>query len=248
MEPKLATTPRFNLYYRSTQAELDTQFVLSLLDQHELNRYHRFKVEPPRKTFLLARWILKVELARRLGISPADVRLAYNENGKPRLADEFGDQHVFFSLAHSQQAVVVGIGDCECGVDLEELARLQRIDQKTESFIGVSAALQIKHLANNSMEKDRYFAMFWTIMESIVKLRGSTLFKEQAMFDLRLKQGQYFFPQSDYHMASYLLEDSVVSYAVDARSIDRSLWRWHPCGEHQPMVYEVLAKTDTFTD
>lgn len=232
-----------NLYCASTTDEFNLPAALSLLDEFELSRYQRFKVEPPRQTFLLARYIIKTELARRLEISPAEVRFDYNQNGKPQLIADLAREDLHFSLAHSQSTVLVAISSAPCGVDVEELARLDRISENTATFVGEQAASQIASLAATPEQYRHYFAMFWTSMESIVKLRGSTLYAEHAIFDLRLNGDTYEFNQNDYAIASFLLDDVVVSVCAARKPMTTSLQRWQDRAEHQCQPYTLLAST-----
>ena len=237
-----------DLYLASTDDAFDITQALSVLDEYELSRYRRFKVEHARQTFLLARYIIKTELACRLDIAPAEVRFDYNQNGKPQLIPDLARQDLHFSLAHSQSTVLVAISSVTCGVDVEELARLDRVSEDTATFVGERAAAQIANLAVTPEQHRHYFAMFWTSMESIVKLRGSTLYAEQAIFDLRLNGNTYEFTQNDYAIASFLVDDVVVSVCVASELITTGLKQWRCRAEYQYPSYTLMASTGCLKD
>ena len=59
-----------------------------ILADDERRRAERFHFEKDRRHFIAGRGALRILLSRYLAQSPDDVRFAYSNYGKPRLADE----------------------------------------------------------------------------------------------------------------------------------------------------------------
>ncbi len=95
-----------------------------LLSADEIERARRFVRDRDRTRFISARGRLREILASRIGSAPAAVRLAYGENGKPRLAD--AKDQIHFSLSHSEDLAALAISnDCELGLDIEHVRPLK---------------------------------------------------------------------------------------------------------------------------
>jgi 4'-phosphopantetheinyl transferase len=78
--------------------------------------------------WIAARAALRIVLARRLLVDPAEVEFAAGEHGKPELPGS----RVRFNLAHSGDRALIAVADgVEVGVDVERLSRSSRAVERT---------------------------------------------------------------------------------------------------------------------
>ena len=127
----------------------------ALLDDDELQRAARFRVEAARHRFVTARAMLRLILARSTGIAPEHLTFVFGEHGKPRL--ETGGP--CFNLAHSGDTVVVAVAVDQVGVDVEDLRALpnaERLARRICTPQELDALLQL-----------------WTAKEAVLKALGS---------------------------------------------------------------------------
>lgn len=93
-----------------------------------------------------------------------DEQLTYNEYNKPMLASK----EKYFNLSHSRDYVVLGIADCELGVDVERLRKCHEATVK--KVFRPEHQTELSVLTGNF--KDQKFTEIWTMYESVLKLRG----------------------------------------------------------------------------
>ena len=164
----------------------DRDYLLSLLDQYEQERFERYKFDHSKWTFATARWLLKQNLSSHLKQSPADIKLSYNANGKP-----FVEQSsVYFSLSHTEKSVVLAISDTEVGVDVELMDRRGAPWNRPEAFLNSHLA-PVLNAIHDEEQKKRCFCRYWTAMEARVKVKGASLFTIKEAF------GQHIEPMTD---------------------------------------------------
>ena len=177
-----------NLYYlplNKNGYDKNLSVFTECLDAEELTRWQKFKVEHARDSFLQARKMIKTILAEKLGMPVPAVRFKYNANGKPYL--ENSPWH--FSISHCRAAVAIACANCELGVDVEMVNRGENLWREAENYINPWVKQQI---VESHRDPAREFTRYWTAMESVVKLKGSTLFAERDGFKLDTsKQGQF---------------------------------------------------------
>ena len=157
----------------------DKDYLISLLDDYEYSRFERYKFDSSRWTFAIARWIAKSRLSDHLEVEPAAISFSYNENGKPYMA--YAAISMYFSITHTDTAIVVVLSDVEVGVDIEMLDRPGDPWNNCEAFLNGDVASVVDSVTSD-FEKKRCFARYWTTMEARVKVHGSTLFSIKETF------------------------------------------------------------------
>lgn len=147
------------------------------LDEHEQQRYHRFKNGLAQRTYLQSRKILKQSLAELLHVPAEQIRFDYSDNGKPFLRAGTSSQPLHFSVAHSRNDIVIAIADHNVGVDVEDCERSTRLIDDAENLINGDVAQNIKHLAPG--QACDVFCQYWTVLEAQVKFNDSSIFTER---------------------------------------------------------------------
>lgn len=139
----------------------------SLLDEDELQRAVRFRVEAARRRFVTARAMLRLVLARSTGIPPEQLAFAFGKHGKPRLATG----RPCFNLAHSGDTAVVAVAGEPVGVDVEELRALPNGRRLADRICTPTELDTLGSLPE--AERDSALLRLWTCKEAVLKTLGS---------------------------------------------------------------------------
>jgi phosphopantetheinyl transferase len=108
---------------------VDAGLLRHLLPAADLDRAAGFSLQADRDRSVTAAALVRLLLAHRLGVQPADVAIDI-ANGKPRLA--WPPARTEFSVSHAGDEVVVAVSDgAAVGVDIERLGRMADHDTRT---------------------------------------------------------------------------------------------------------------------
>src|SRR5262245_42357023 len=142
----------------------------SLLCEAERQRAARLRFERHRRRFIVARARLRELLAARLGLRPEAVELAYDANGKPRLA-----RHALhFSVSHCDDLALFAFSpEREVGVDVEALRPIHDADAIAAQVFSPRERLAYAALAVR--DRAAAFLRYWTRKEALVKALGEGL-------------------------------------------------------------------------
>jgi 4'-phosphopantetheinyl transferase len=146
-----------------------------VLDHAELARAAAYKVDEPRDVFCLARGVLRLELAKRLGVDARDVEFAVRSSGKPdvrRRASALPDWR--FSVSHTGPHVAIAFAlGLDVGIDIEPSNRKVNPLEIAKRYFTPSEYRALEALSAN--ERTRAFFAGWTRKEAVVKARGATM-------------------------------------------------------------------------
>ncbi len=141
-----------------------------LLTDEERQRAQRFAFDEPRHRFVMARATLRRLLSDYIDMPAADLRFAYGEYGKPRLAEP-RNTGLAFNLSHSGDCILLAVTrDRAVGVDVERRRRL--VDWQAVS--GRFFAPQERDALSSLPVADQRQAFFrgWTRKEAFMKATG----------------------------------------------------------------------------
>ncbi|MFW5970236.1 MAG: 4'-phosphopantetheinyl transferase family protein [Halofilum sp. (in: g-proteobacteria)] len=142
-----------------------------LLTRGERQRIEGLRQPEARDRALVARALLRLELARRLQCRPEMIEFSFGPEGKPALA---GGDAWHFNLSHSHDRVVLALAPIgPIGVDIESRARRTRINHLAHHFYGDGEREEMSVL-NDEARRYRFFQL-WTIKEAITKALGRGL-------------------------------------------------------------------------
>lgn len=130
---------------------------ISLLDTAELAAYAKRGL-----FYLLARCLLKREIARRLGIAPADVHLQIGGQGKPHFPG------IHFNISHSAGLLCLAFHHAPIGVDIECIRPRKRIPGLAARIMSPE---QLRYFTERGCRKDEFYAC-WCSAEALVKHAG----------------------------------------------------------------------------
>jgi 4'-phosphopantetheinyl transferase len=142
-----------------------------MLSRDEQIRADRFKVVPPRQSFIVAHSLIRMLLSRYLGCTTRCLAFAQGDKGKPYLLAPANRRSISFNLSHSGDLVVAGLTrEVEIGVDVERLRDMPRAVELAERFFtrGEHAGL----LALPQTVRSEAFLRCWTYKEAYLKAVG----------------------------------------------------------------------------
>jgi len=112
--------------------------------------------------YLLERCLLKREIARRLSIAPADVRLQLGEQGKPYFPG------IYFNLSHSAGLLCLAFYHAPVGVDIECIRPRKRINGLAARIMSPE---QLRRFTERGCPIEEFYAC-WCSAEALVKRAG----------------------------------------------------------------------------
>jgi 4'-phosphopantetheinyl transferase len=145
--------------------------VLSLLAPDERKRADTFRMELPRRQFVVARGTLRRLLSQYLRIQPKGVELTVDENNKPQLAGRDAETGLRFNVSHSGELALIAVArGCEVGVDIEHLREVRHLEQIARRFFHPAEA----HFVLNERGELQMATFFrcWTAKEAVLKAIG----------------------------------------------------------------------------
>lgn len=155
----------------------------------ERARADRFHFDRDRRRFIVGRACLRAILGRYLRIKPEDLRFSYSQNGKPTLADEFGDYGINFNLSHSHELALLGVTlYAEIGIDIERRRSDFDFEEIAERFFSPREAMRLSGLPLEL--RGEAFFKCWTRKEAYIKGRGEGLSHRLDQFDVSLAPGE----------------------------------------------------------
>ena len=155
------------------------------LSTDERDRAERYRFEKLRRSYILSRGALRILLAHYLGCPPNEIELICGPKGKPALK---GSSRIRFNVSHSgHMAAFAFTLDCELGVDVEQLRKVDNMELIATRFFSSAEASELLSL----QPSDRCLAFFrcWTRKEAYVKAIGEGLAIPLNRFQVTLLPG-----------------------------------------------------------
>ena len=166
-------------------SEPELRVCYELLSSEEKARADRFRVERPRKEFVLTRATLRLLLARYIGSTPEQIRFRYASRGKPALV---GGNSLCFNVSHTRDlALLAFVRERAIGVDIESVQRDIEARRLAERFFSAHEQQALRHLSGEELQQS--FFRCWTRKESYIKAKGDGLALPLDQFDVSITEG-----------------------------------------------------------
>lgn len=169
--------------------ESEARALAGLLDERERARADRIRLASARNRFVISHGCLRRVLARYLQADAAGIVFGEKEGGKPFLGTQFDPAGIRFSLSHSGDLALLGIGfghaigvDVEihrASVDTDLVARRQFAPGEVARLATVSGGDQTKA-----------FYTCWTRKEAYLKARGEAIIGRLQDFEVTCLPGE----------------------------------------------------------
>ena len=166
-----------------------TQSLLAILSDGERARAGRFRSPRNGQRSVASRGLLRLLLAHYLAADPSQIRLRYNREGKPALADEAVACGLRFNVSHSQGLALFAFArGRELGVDLERMDPAVSSERIPEHFFSPRECAALRALPVEQ-QSEAFFAC-WTRKEAYIKAKGKGLAIRLDHFDVSLGPGE----------------------------------------------------------
>lgn len=180
-----------DLWRAQVDAEQDVlaEFQSSLSAEEE-SRANRFHFSRDRSRFVVSRGVLRVLLSIYLRTSPAAVKLATDDNGKPFvLAGEHSTSRtpIRFNTSHSESWAVFAFSrELELGIDIEYFQREVDHEAILERHFSDVERTQLRALSPDA--RRQAFFRVWTRKEACLKATGDGLRTDLDSFSVPLER------------------------------------------------------------
>lgn len=159
------------------------------LEPAEAARRDRFKSEPARRAYVVARSALRHLLGAYLGAEPAAVPIVYGSHGKPMTPPRPGRPALEFNVSHSGVwALMAFAWSRPVGVDIEDASRTVAFDDLAERYFAPGERAVLRALPAEARRAGFYNA--WTRKEAYIKGRSEGLSLALDAFEVSLAPGE----------------------------------------------------------
>lgn len=176
-------------YLRTTDAtepDIIGRF-LELLDAEERRRHGRFLFDEHRHLYLTAHGLVRTTLSRYLDVPPQDWRFAFNNYGRPEIANSLAGPPLRFNLSHTRGMAVCAVSwERDLGVDVEDVERKNLTVAIADRYFSPHEVRDLH--ARPPDQQHRGFFDYWTLKEAYIKARGMGLSLPLDKFSYRLQQ------------------------------------------------------------
>jgi 4'-phosphopantetheinyl transferase len=152
-----------------------------VLTPDERARAGEFRLEAPRRRFVVARSVLRLLLGSYLATPPAVIELAVDPHGKPRLANR-GRRTVHFNVAHSADLALIALAQYAVGVDVEAVRAVSHADHIARRYFHPHETHALT--TATASERDELFMRCWTCKEAVLKAIGIGVTGSLASFEV----------------------------------------------------------------
>jgi 4'-phosphopantetheinyl transferase len=177
---------RIDLWLGRMEGQAGFQGSTALLSRDEEDRAGRFHREIDRRRFVWGRAQVRSVLGSYLSIPPEGVAFRYSDKGKPELHPPCG---LDFSVSHSENLLLVGVGEGLVGVDVEVIGFLPDL----EAVASMAFTEGEMEWLRDAPEEERPEAFFrlWTGKEALLKALGVGFSMDPREVELEPEPGRF---------------------------------------------------------
>ena len=158
-----------------------------LLSDDERQRNQRFRFAADRRKDLIARALLRTQLAAQLMQPPESIVFKRGEHGKPALlSDNPLADNLQFNLSHAGDWIVLAMANKPVGVDVEFTSRNNDVLAIADRYFFGKEIDELQTF--NSDEQRQRFFDYWTLKEAYMKARGEGLSLGLSNFGFSIKK------------------------------------------------------------
>jgi 4'-phosphopantetheinyl transferase len=144
------------------------------LSTGERERMGKFLREADRRSFLLARGLVRAVLSRYADLPAAAWTFAAGEHGRPEISNRDAPVGLRFNLSHTRGRITILVhGADEAGIDVERLGRVDDPAALGQRFFTPEEHADL--MSCPGPQRDLHFVRLWTLKEAYIKARGLSL-------------------------------------------------------------------------
>lgn len=178
------------------EEQMFTRMLMSVSPERQ-QKARRYKF-PKGKALSLGAALALDKLLQRRGLRERDQRYLEGKHGKPSFADH---PEIHFSISHSSHFVACAMADCEIGIDIQHLVK---VNEPLMRRVLSDEELEMV-MAQQGEERQMLFARLWALKEAYLKAVGTGITDDFPSFSLendrpRLvnRQGFFLFREFDF--------------------------------------------------
>lgn len=168
-----------NLYYMKVESSIIPQvfYQMLLFLPHEIReKLNHLHSDIDKKLYIYSQLMVRGLLGKILETSGSSLTFDKLKYGKPIIK---GYPSLYYNLSHTQKAILLGIWDCQLGVDIERIKTPEvNIAKK---FFTVN---EYKYVTQTLLDLDKRFYEVWTKKEAYTKMIGRGLLTTFNSFDV----------------------------------------------------------------
>lgn len=169
-----------HLWQRPLNDSQSLDHCYDVLSPEERKKASQYRVERPRRQFILTRGTLRLLLGNYLGQDPAELSFRYTEYGKPLLEDS---QDLRFNVSHGDgMALLAFAREREIGVDIEKISEKRDVLQLARRFFSAQERESLESVTGKDLQEA--FFRCWTRKEAYIKAIGEGLSLPLHQFDV----------------------------------------------------------------
>lgn len=178
------------------EEQMFTRMLMSVSPERQ-QKARRYKF-PKGKALSLGAALALDKLLQRRGLRERDQHYIEGKHGKPSLTDH---PEIHFSISHSSHFVACAMADCEIGIDIQHLVK---VNEPLMRRVLSDEELEMV-MAQQGEERQMLFARLWALKEAYLKAVGTGITDDFPFFSLendrpRLvnRQGFFLFREFDF--------------------------------------------------
>ncbi len=153
-------------------SELSANECLAVLSTDERARADEFRLDEPRRQFIVTRGVLRTLLGRYLGERPEDISFSFEAVAKLRLANKYAASKLRFNVSHSGDLALIAVNlGCDVGIDVERCRPVNQLEQLARRSFHPDEISEL--LATESETRNDVFLRCWTAKEAVLKAYGA---------------------------------------------------------------------------
>lgn len=205
----------------------DLSPLAAVLSDDERRRAEGYKMPESRNVFILARGLLRLELARRMDVAPDAIHFAVRPSGKPDVSPGAPSRPDWrFSVSHTGPHIATAFArGVDVGIDIERLDRDVEPLHIARRYFTPWELFSLE--ATPAETRTRAFFAGWTRKEAMVKARGHTMAESLATLSVDVdpaeanpeyEDAESVGPRPQCRLAAFELRDHNLMGAVALRS------------------------------
>lgn len=144
-----------------------------LLSRDERARFDEYTNAVVARRFAIGRSALREILGCALGMAPSCIPLRDGLHGKPALAREAGARRIWFSVAHTEDLLLVALSrSFDIGIDVERSRSIEQWERVADRVLAPGERAQLQRAVESGEDAGPAFLRHWCRVEAELKAIG----------------------------------------------------------------------------
>ncbi len=146
---------------------------LSLLSREERTRFDGYTNAVVARRFAIGRSALREILGCALGMAPGCIPLREGLHGKPALSRDAGVRRLWFSVAHTEDVLLVALSrSFDVGIDVERSRSIEQWERVADRVLAEGERAQLQRAVESGEDAGTAFLRHWCRVEAELKAIG----------------------------------------------------------------------------